>query len=444
MLRKRLVVALGLAIYSFQITTARPAAADDWLRFRGPNGNGTATSAQQPPAEWSAEKNLRWSVDLPGPGHSSPIVVGDKVFLTCWTGYGLDRQDPGDPAQLKRHLLCVARQTGQILWDRAVDAQLPEDKYSGMFAEHGYASHTPASDGQQVFCFFGKSGVHAFDLDGNPRWQAEVGEGLDPRSWGSASSLVLTDDLVIVTAGPESGTLYGLDKKTGETQWSENVGLSGMWGTPLLAPVDDERTDLVVAIPGEIWGLNPQTGKLRWFCDGIADGSMNASPILADSVVYAIDGRDGGAVAVRVGGKGDVNRTHVVWRESHRGRISSPVFHDGLLYWVNAGVVNCIDAASGQRVYQERLSTGGGSAGRGSGGRGGRGGQDYGSPVVAGDQMYYVNRRGVAAVIQLGKDFKQLASNTFGDDGGDFSATPAIADGQLFIRSTEKLYCVAE
>ncbi|QEG40635.1 outer membrane protein assembly factor BamB family protein [Roseimaritima ulvae] len=444
MLRKRLLPALGLLSLGLQFSLASPTLADDWLRFRGPNGTGLASSSESPPIEWSEEKNLRWSLDLLGPGHSSPIVVGDKVFLTCWTGYGVDDEESGKPEDLKRHLLCVDRASGKLLWERAVAARLPEDEYAGMFAEHGYASHTPVSDGQYVFCFFGKSGVHAFDLEGNPVWQAEVGEGLDQRKWGSASSLILTDELVIVTAGPESGTLYGLDKKTGETRWNANVGLSGMWGTPLLAPVDEKRTDLVVGVPDEVWGLNPATGKLRWYCDGIEGGSVNSSPVLADSVVYMIDGRNGDALAVRVGGKGDVNQSHVVWHESHRGRISSPIVHDGLLYWISSGVLNCVDAATGERVYQERLNTSDNSATRGPSRRGGRGGQDYGSPVVAGDHLFYINRRGIGVVVQLGKQFKQLATNTFDGASGDFSATPAIADGQLFIRSTKKLYCVAE
>ena len=121
----------------------------DWRRFRGPNGDGTSTDDAATPITWSDSENLKWKVDLPGPGHSSPIVVGDHVFVTCWTGYGVNREEPGDPSDLKRHLLCLNRHNGQILWDKSVAAELPEDRYGGMFAEHGYATHTPVSDGER-------------------------------------------------------------------------------------------------------------------------------------------------------------------------------------------------------------------------------------------------------------------------------------------------------
>lgn len=409
--------------------------AADWSRFRGPNGTGIVDDTV--PARWSEQKNLAWQVDLPGPGHSSPIVVGDRVFVTCWSGYGLDQNDPGDPEDLMRHLVCLAEATGEVQWNQTVDAKLPEDRYGGMFAEHGYATHTPVSDGERVYCFFGKSGVHAFDLDGEQVWQRDVGDDLDPRRWGSASSLILADGLLIVTAGPESGSLYGLRTDDGSVAWHQELALSGMWGTPILARVDDERSDLVLAVPGEIWGLNPSSGKLRWFCDGIDDGAMNSSPILADGIAYVIDGRDEAAVAVRVGGRGDVNRSHVVWRASHRNRITTPVCVDGKLYWVADGVANCIDAKSGSRVYRERLPQ------VRNGRRGRRGGNDYASPVVAGERLYYINRQGTCWVIKLGETFELIATNTFADDG-DFSATPAIADKALFVRSTNRLYCIAD
>jgi len=433
---------LRLLLLSAFVVAVSPLQAADWLRFRGPNGSGIAATDRLPPAEWGSEKNIKWAIDLPGPGHSSPIVVGDKIFLTCWTGYGLDRRDPGDQENLKRHLVCLDRGTGSIAWTSAVAAKLPEDTYGGMFAEHGYATHTPVSDGERVYCFFGKSGVHAFDLEGKTLWSVDTGDGLDPRSWGSASSLILSGDLVIVTAGAESGCLFGLNKRSGETVWKQEVSLTGMWGTPILTPVDETRTDLVVAVPEEIWGLNPETGKLRWYCDGIQDGSMNSSPIFADSVIYAIDGRNGDAVAVRAGGKGDVNDSHVVWHESHRGRISSPVFYQGRLYWVAGGVVNCIEAKSGERIYQERLEAPASTSNRG-GGRSARGGQDYSSPVVAGNRMYFFNRQGVGFVVELRESFKQLAANTLEDAEGDFSATPAIVDGEMYLRGTTKLYCIA-
>ena len=142
-----------------------PAAAADWLQFRGPGGLGIAPDKGMP-LKWSADTNLAWKAELPGPGASSPIVVGDRVFVTCYSGYGLSKDEPGDQKNLKRHLVCVDRKTGKMLWTRDVAALVPEPNYAGFQSLHGYASSTPVSDGKNVYVFFGKTGVFAFDLDG--------------------------------------------------------------------------------------------------------------------------------------------------------------------------------------------------------------------------------------------------------------------------------------
>jgi len=424
----------------------------DWSRFRGPHGAGVVDEENRPPVEFNETKNLKWKASLPGPGSSSPIIIGDKVFVTCWSGYGTDQRDPGSPSDLKRHLVCLDRHDGKVLWDQAVPAALPEDTYRGMFAEHGYATHTPVSDGESVFAFFGKSGVYAFDLDGNQLWRANVGDGLDGRGWGSASSPILYENLLIVPAVVESYSLIAFDKKSGKRVWDQEAdGFGSTWGTPILVDLPDGTVELVFAVPFELWGFDPATGKLKWYCDGVESDSICSSAIAHDGVVYAIEAgpRGGGAVAVRTGGKDDVSDSHVVWRTRDRSRIGTPIFHDGRLYWVSSKIANCIDAATGERVYQERLSSPGGTPSAGEsndrssrGGGRGRGGQDYSSPIAAGDVMYYVTRSGDAYVVQLGAEFKQLAVNRIAD-GGDFSATPAISDGDLFIRSSKNLYCFA-
>ena len=448
---------LGLLL-CFAMTLTSGAIAGDWARFRGPNGSGVNRDSAPTPVQWSETENLKWKVELPGPGHSCPIVVGDRVFVTCWSGYGTDRQDPGDPSNLKRHLLCVDRNSGQIVWNEAVDAVLPEDRYGGMFAEHGYASHTPVSDGEHVYAFFGKTGVVAFDMDGNQIWQTSVGTELDGRRWGSASSPILYKNMVIVTAAAESQALVALDTKTGKEVWrAEAEGIGSTWGTPIVVEVDQDRTDIVLAVPYEIWGFNPDTGKLRWYCEAIGSNSMCASAIAHDGIVYAMEsgGRGGGgAVAVRVGGKGNVTETNIVWSNSARSRIGTPVYSDGRIYWVSRKIANCIDATSGEEIFQDRLTGGAapsnqqpGGRGGGLGGfrRGGRGGgQDYASPVAADGKLYYVTRNGDMYVLALGDEFKQLSVNRFASDDGEFSASPAIANGELFIRSTKNLYCVAQ
>jgi outer membrane protein assembly factor BamB len=182
----------------------------DWSRFRGPNGSGVAEDSGSLPTTWSPDQNLAWKVELPGPGSSSPIVVGDRVFVTCWSGYGTSRNDRGDISDLVRHLICFDAKTGRVLWDSAVKATQPEEDYRGNFAEHGYASHTPVSDGDRVYVFFGKSGALAFDMAGKQLWQTSLGTGSNERGWGSASSPILFENLVIVTASSESNSMAGL------------------------------------------------------------------------------------------------------------------------------------------------------------------------------------------------------------------------------------------
>jgi len=444
--------------------------ADDWSRFRGPNGTGVSPDAANVPAEWSPTENLKWKVALPGPGSSCPIVVGDRIFVTSWSGYGVDREKLGRKEDLRRHLVCVDKQTGSVLWDKSVEAVLPEDDYQGMFAEHGFASHTPVSDGERVYAFFGKTGVIAFDLLGNELWRKSVGDGLDPREWGSASSPVLYKDTVIVTAAAESNSIVAFNKLTGEEKWKQVAGgLDSTWGTPVLVKVNDERTDLVIGVPGEIWGINPDNGKLAWYCEAIGENSFCSSVVPGDGIVYAVEGMGGGSIAVRAGGKGDVTSTHVVWRGRDNNRISTPVLLDGRLYFFSQRRANCIDAKTDERIYQARLASaggtpappergpgpgaGGGPGGRGPGGRGrgfgggfgggGFGGQDYASPIAADGKIYVMTRAGDCFVVKAGPKFEQLAVNRVTEDAEDFSATPAIAGNELFIRSSKNLYCVA-
>jgi len=424
----------------------------DWTRFRGPNGTGVSDGNEKTPVQWSDEQNLKWKVALPGPGHSCPIVVGDRIFVTCWTGYGLSREEAGDLSELTRHLICVDRPTGKIAWEKVVPAEQPEDRYGGMFAEHGYATHTPVSDGERVYVFFGKSGVFAFDMQGTQLWHADVGSDLDPRRWGSASSPILYEDLVIVPATVESHRLVALNKTTGAEVWSaEAEGFGSTWGSPSLLHVNEERTDIVLAVPYEIWGFNPNTGKLRWFCEALGSNSMCSSVLVNGNMVYAMESGPGGggSMAVAVDGKGDLTDS-IVWTGQSRNRIGTPVLHEGKIYWIAGRIANCADAKTGDQVYQARLTRDnstvspdneGDRGGRGSRRRGGRG-QDYASPVIADGKLYYVCRNGEMYVIQLGSEFKQLAMNQFASDNGDFSATPAISDGHLFVRSTNNLYCI--
>lgn len=452
---------LGLGLLGSMCGFQSLNAEDSWTRFRGPDGSGVSTETISTPTKWSDTENLKWKTALPGPGSSSPIVVGEKLFVTCWSGYGVDRDGGGDQANLKRHLICIEKSSGKTLWDKSVPAVLPEDEYGGMFAEHGYASHTPVSDGKKVYVFFGKSGALAFDLEGNQLWQTKLGDGLDPRRWGSSSSPILYNNILIVTASAESQAIVGLDTENGKELWrAEAEGLNSTWGTPILVPIDDKKTDLVIGVPYEFWGLDPTTGKLRWFCEVMETDSFCSSVIAHDGIVYGIEGRGGGSIAVRAGGKDDVTKTNIVWQGRNSSRISTPIYYDGRIYFFSGRVANCIDAATGKEIYQTRLPAGNSNAGdnaargneaagqgggrRGGGGGGGRGGQDYGSPVIADGKIYFVTRNGDMHVIKASKEFESISVNRVTADREDFSGSPAISSGEIFVRSSKHLYCISD
>jgi outer membrane protein assembly factor BamB len=300
--------------------------------------------------------------------------------------------------------------------------------------EHGYASNTPATDGERVFVFFGKTGVLAFDFDGNQLWQVNVGKESSNRRWGSSASLILHNDMVIVNASEESRSICGLDKRTGKEIWkAEAAALELSYGTPLMVPLIGGGKELVIGVPYEVWALNPDTGKLAWYAETGLDGNVAPSPVAANGIVYIFGGyRNTGSVAIRTGGNGDVTDTHVRWTSRDASYIPSPVIHDGKLYWVSdQGIAFCADAETGETLYRERLSrTGGG------------GKPFYASVVLAGDKLICVSRRGGTYVLAAKPEFEQLAHNEFESDDSDFNASPAISDGQLFLRSNRYLYCV--
>src|SRR5258708_4726258 len=274
--------------------------AADWPGYRGPHGSGVSDDKELPVP--SGKDSVLWKVKLPGPGASGPIAVGDKLFVTCYTGYGTTvtggfgkgrfgkgdfgkggfgkggfgkgKSDPTDLAEQKKLrlvLLCLDSKKGEVVWRKDVDPKLPENSFGGMIKEHGYATSTPASDGERVYVFFGKTGVLAFDLDGKQLWQADVGNGLN--FFGMAASPILYKDLVVVNASIESGALIGLDKKSGKEVWRTKT-ISASWGSPILAETDDGKHELVLSLPSKVAGYDPATGQERWHCQGINDGGV--------------------------------------------------------------------------------------------------------------------------------------------------------------------------
>lgn len=398
----------------------------DWTRFRGPNGSGIAPDAH-PPLQWSDSQNLCWKTQLPGAGTSSPIVVGERVLVTC---YSYDAKQA-----LQRDLVCLNRADGKISWRSSLPAVQPEDRPGGMLMEHGYASHTPASDGERVYVFYGRSGAAAYDLQGKLLWQKSLGTGGNSKEWGSASSPVIYKNYVIITASEESGAIVALEKGTGKEAWrATGDALSYCFGTPILVE-SEGRTDLIFAANGELWGMNPDTGKLRWFAQTGLSGNIAPSVVAGEGMVFAFGGFPQlGAVAVRTGGRGDVTQTHVAWSSRSSTYIPTPVYSAGRLYFVSdGGFATCLDAKTGGLVYKERLP--GASAT-------GRGKPFYASPVLADGALVAVSRRNGTFVLAAQPEFKLLGQNRFSGDDTDFNATPALDGRQLFLRSNQYLYCV--
>ncbi len=401
----------------------------DWPRFFGPQGAGVSHETGLP-CTWSATETVVWKTALPGFGSSSPITLGDKIFLTCYSGYGFDPQEPGNQGRLQQHTLCVDQATGRILWDKVIDPRLPETGYdSGRVNLHGYASATPVTDGDGLYVFFGKSGVVKYSLDGERHWRASVGTGVDSHNWGSGASPILHENLVVVNASAESQSIRALDKATGKEVW--RVGeIVDSWSTPLVVSLADGTEELVVIERFRVLGLDPATGEKLWFCEKESD-YVCPSVIAHGGVVYVVNSRSNPLLmAIRTGGRGDIGETHVLWKKRWTTRVSTPVYHDEHLYGMDhLGQAHCLNAQTGKPVYRERLNVAG------------AGDKIYASLVAADGKLYGVTRLDGTVVLALSPKFKLLAHNRLGDESV-FNATPAVSDGRLLLRSDRFLYCI--
>lgn len=404
------------------IASAQPRPGD-WPAFRG-GPEGTATSAAKGiPVRWSATENVVWKTDLPGAGSSTAVVLGDRIFLTCYSGYNVPGRPAGTQYDLKYHVVCLDRAKGGILWTRDVAPKLPEQ--DRIRDGHGYATSTPAVDAKRVYAFFGKTGVVAFDHAGKEAWRAEVGTSLN--GWGSGASLLLSGKHVIVNASVESGKLYALDAETGREAWAV-TGIKESWNTPILAKAPGGATELVLAIQGKVLGLDPATGNQLWSAATDIPWYMVPSLVAHDGVVYAIGGRPGGGLAVKLGGRGDVTSTHRLWTSRKGGNVSSPVYHEGRLYWMhdNLGVAFCADAKTGDVLYEHRLE---------------RAGQVYGSAILVDGKILYPSRDGRVFVVAAKPTFELLATNTLGERG-TVNSSPSVAGDRLLLRTDKALYCI--
>lgn len=396
---------------------------EDWAQFRGPDF-GRASQANI--AEiWDAN-GVDWKTELPGRGASSPVVFGDHIYLTAYTGYAVQTKEPGDPKQLVRHLLCFDVNGGEMLWQKSIADDSAKDEFSTWgTAKAGYASSSAAADSSGVYVLFGSTGVVAYSHDGDEKWRTFCGD--DVHGYPGGASPIVYKDLLIVNTSYQNGDMIALNKTDGSEVWRQK-DITEAWNTPIVYKSADGKDELAVSAINEIRAVDPQTGKLRWTCTGI-DEYVCPSLIAQDGVLYTIGGKKGSAIAVGTGGEGDVTESHKLWEAGKGSNVSSPVYHNGYLYWAKdkGGVVYCVNAETGELVYQERLKP----AAK----------EIYATPLLANGRLYYVSREKGIFVVAATPEFKLLSHTKLDGDDSIFSASPVpLEGGAVLLRSDKFLY----
>jgi outer membrane protein assembly factor BamB len=408
-----------------EIAVAQTASAENWPRWRGPRGN-AVTAATGLPVEWGVKKNVRWKTALPGEGSSSPVVFGERIFLTS-------AEDDGT----KRIVRCLDRHTGRIVWTKSIGDKNPEPTS----ALTGHAAATPVTDGKRVIAFFGNAGAVCYDFAGKRLWRRSLGEF--ESELGFASSPVLVGDRVILVCdhdGDRFSTfdsfLIALDAQTGKTAWkTQRRGLFRSWSTPIVvvagagpmgSPAGRKagRKELLVCGQDALRAYDPDTGRELWKVTGLT-GWVTPTPVFAEGLILLTCGKTGPVLAVRPGGTGDVTKSHVVWKHERQGPyVCSPVCYGGLLYVHNeAGLLSCYEARTGTLVYRKRL-----------------GGRFYASSIAGDGRVYISNDAGRTHVIRAGRRFEVLARNELKEE---ILASPAVAGNDLLLRTRKHLYCIA-
>ncbi len=406
---------LGLLLIIFSLSSLH---AENWPQFRGANSQGVSTETNLP-TKWSETENIRWKVQ-PGRGASSPVVWGEKLFLTSYSGYGLSKETPEKPEDLTRHLICYHRDTGELLWKKDVPNRGEVRGANDTVRAHGYASHTPVTDGEAIYCWFATHGAVAFDLDGNQLWQSETFPKRN-NIFGSGASPVLFENLLLVNADLEGGLFVAFDKKTGREVWRRE-GIAS-YTTPVLArPANGP--ELILNRKNSLAGFNPRTGEDLWFCSHERNGYIIPTPIVQGEMVYAYNGTGEKLMAVKAGGRGDVTETKL-WNHLVTSNVPSPVFSDGHVYMPNNDILHCVRASDGELIYRERLP---------------QIRNPYPSLLAADGKIYITGRHGYTSVVKSGPNFEVLATNYISDE--PVGASIAVSDGKLFLRTWDWLYCI--
>ena len=413
-----------------------------WHHWRGPLADGTAPHGA-PPILWDRQTSIKWQVPVPGEGHATPIVWGDRIFLVSAeaTSRQVDRLAPPEqeppggymtrrPTHFYRFRVdCLDRETGRIVWQQIACEDLPHE---GRHGTNTYASASPTTDGQRLYVSFGSRGLFCYDLDGNLLWKRDLGNMITRRGWGEGTSPVIHDDALIVNWDHEGESfLVVLDPATGQTRWRAERDEVTSWVTPRVVSYQD-RQQLIVPATRRITSYDLETGEIVWECGGLTTNVI-PMPVIHEDLVICMSGHGGNAaVAVRLDSQGDVtnDRQQVVWRLTRdTPYVPSPILYGDLLYFTksNSAILTSVDPATGKTLAGNVRMPGLQNM--------------YASPVAANGRIYFTSREGTTLVVENKATLEVLATNRLDQP---IDASPAIVGDQLFLRTHDHLICIAE
>jgi len=407
-----------VSCFLFMVIASQFACAENWMRFRGPNGQGYS-SEKELPVKWSVDENITWKVSIPGHGWSSPIVYDDHVFLTTTTDDGVSCR-----------VVCVNRKSGEIVWDNEVHRQ----KTGPMRKQNSYATPTPVTDGKQVYAVFYDGTVVAIDFSGKLVWKNNDVKFFSLHGLG-ASPILVDGQLIMPFDGSsredsktgwkipwKNAVILALDTKDGSVSWKGQRGESRVGHvTPILV---NNGTQLVSAGGDRVQGFDTKTGDRIWSIYSQGEG-VTPSPVVGDGVVFTSSGFEAPTLrAIRLNGQGDVTETHIAWEQTKGvAALPSLLYVKPFLYSISRdNILYCLEASTGEITWRERLH-----------------GNHWASPVYADGRVYIMNEEGVTTVLRPGAEYKELARNDLGETT---FASMAVSNGQFFIRSDKHLYCI--
>jgi outer membrane protein assembly factor BamB len=415
------------------------AADDDWPYWRGPAKDGMARG--DAPLTWSDSKNVAWRVPVPGRGFSSPVIWGNKIFLTTAvptasapaTEKKSGSRGPGGGAgagiEHKFVVMALDRVTGKVIWQRVATTETPHEGYHGRYGS--FASNSPVTDGERLYAFFGSRGLYCYDLDGKLIWKKDFPPMRMRLQFGEGTPTVVDEDTLYLKFDQEQDSyMVALDKRTGEELWRVDRDERSSWSPPFVVSQGGGK-QVVVSATNKVRAYEPATGKLIWETSGLGSNVIPAPVRVKDTVIVMSGHRDPNLLAIRLGNQGDLTGTDAIVWTNQRGNsyTASPVLHENKLYVVtDSGMLSCFDAITGKPYYhQQRLP------------------KPYNfksSPVGVNGKLYLATEDGDVVVVKMGETYQVLATNTLTDQM--FIATPAVAGGSLYLRSQEALYCIRE